>query len=459
LALQHYQAAIEELEAVRGSLNAEEHRAGFLQERWRCYPEIVELLGRLHERDPAGGYQRRALEYAERGKARSLLDELAGERGAVQAPRWPSPAPGEAWIEYALGEERSFAWLVRPPEVTMLKLPGRRALEQMVERFRAAAAHRPAGTAPAPFEPASRELYDTLLRGFAAGLKDVRRLTIIPDGTLCYLPFEALVTTPAGRPARYLIEEVSVGYAPSAGVLATLDEAAAPVSRNRLELLAYGDPVYARAAPSAQPVAAELVRRAYEAGGARFPALPNTRVELEQIGALFAPGARRLRLGAEASETAFKHEDLRRYRRIHFATHAVLDERFPKRSGIVLSLVDTGAEDGVLTVGEVLKLRLDADLVVLSACQTGLGRLQRGEGVVGLTRAFLHAGARRVVVSLWEASDTSTPDLMRGFYGAMRDGATPGQALREAKLKMLASGVPAYRHPYYWAGFVSVGLN
>jgi len=197
----------------------------------------------------------------------------------------------------------------------------------------------------------------------------------------------------------------------------------------------------------------------YAAGGIRLERLPNTGEEVRAIAGLFPSERRRTRTRAEASEASLKAENLTQVGRLHFATHAVLDERAPVRSGVVLSLVNPGQEDGILRTNEIFNLELDADLVVLSACQTGLGALVRGEGIMGLTRAFLYAGARRVVVSLWEVSDLSTTEFMKSFYQSMRSGNNPGAALRQAKLAMLRSAAPLYRHPYFWAPFVQVGAE
>jgi CHAT domain-containing protein len=146
---------------------------------------------------------------------------------------------------------------------------------------------------------------------------------------------------------------------------------------------------------------------------------------------------------------------LKQYARLHFAAHALLDERTPARSGIVLA--SSGKEDGILRTSEVSELDLDADLVVLSACQTGLGKEIRGEGINGLTRAFLQAGARRVAVSLWNVDDRGTADFMNAFYRAMQGGGSPGAGLRAAKLGFVRSASPVERHPFYWAGFVMIG--
>ena len=202
-----------------------------------------------------------------------------------------------------------------------------------------------------------------------------------------------------------------------------------------------------------------LVRGVYKGAGFRFDQLPRTRAEVRSIATLFPAADTTLRLGLEASESTLKSEALREYRRVHFATHAVLDERTPARSGIVLSLVGSGQEDGILRVNEVFDLKLNAELVVLSACQTGLGVLVRGEGMVGVTRAFLSAGASRVVVSLWEVNDQATSSLMNGFYRHLASNQSPTSALRAAKLAMLHSGQLAYRHPYFWAPFVLTGAQ
>jgi CHAT domain-containing protein len=204
----------------------------------------------------------------------------------------------------------------------------------------------------------------------------------------------------------------------------------------------------------------EIVRGVYQqTAGIQFYSLPMTRNEVLGIGQLFRPDHRKLCLGLQASEAALKQEKLTDYRRIHFATHSVIDEEVPAMSGVVLSLVNTGDEDGVLRMNKIFNLDFDADLVVLSACQTGLGKLMRGEGMVGLTRAFMYAGSPRVVVSLWQVNDMATPAFMKAFYRRLTQGDTATAALRRAKLAMLRSDIPAYHHPYFWAPFVLVGLQ
>jgi CHAT domain-containing protein len=161
-------------------------------------------------------------------------------------------------------------------------------------------------------------------------------------------------------------------------------------------------------------------------------------------------------LGSESTEGAIKGESLRRYRRLHFATHSLVDEKFPLRSAVVLLPGDGAEEDGFLEVSEISRLDLDCDLVVVSACRTGRGQLLSGEGIVGLSRTFLYAGARSVVVSLWNVSDISTSQMMKSFYQNLTSGMSNAAALHRAKLQMLSSGNET-RHPYYWSSFVMVG--
>src|SRR5271157_167669 len=526
-ALGRLRAAIEAIEAMRTQIPSPELRAGFLQENWRVYEEIVGVLSLLDQRQPGAGYGLQAFEYAERSRARSFLDLLVESRakitkgltpeqiqqqgsllGAVAAAsrvmderpspengraietaernlaqwvagirqtnpayqqlRYPDPctaleaqavaARGGAIVEYALGDRRSQAWLISGATIRMVRLAPRAEIEREVKAFRQDLERRPRGRTAAEIEGRARRLYALLVAPLDPWLKPGQRLTIVPDGILHYLPFEALVAGGAAQP-RFLIEDFTIGYAPSVTVYASLmAQGTAKPAAGRRELLAYGDPVLQPAGGSAGGTAGigELVRGVYAVRGAKFTALPAARAEVEAIGALFPPGLRRTRLGAEASEAALKREDLTAYKRLHFATHGVVDEQIPARSGLLLA-PGGPEEDGVLQLNEIFNLDLDADLVTLSACQTGLGKLVTGEGVVGLTRAFLYAGAARVAVSLWEVDDLATGRLMEAFYRQMKAGARPAEALRQAKLEMLRAEPAAWRNPYFWAPFVLVG--
>jgi CHAT domain-containing protein len=195
----------------------------------------------------------------------------------------------------------------------------------------------------------------------------------------------------------------------------------------------------------------------------RIPRLPGTRAEADQIAAL-VPGAASLRaVDFAASRTLATSEELSRYRIVHFATHALINTTHPELSGIVLSLVDEQGrpQDGFLPAHEIYNLKLSAELVVLSACQTGLGKELRGEGLVGMTQSFFYAGAPRVMVSLWAQQDRATAVLMSRFYQRLLNrpkfpqSLTPAAALRAAQLEMWRSG--RWPSPYFWAGFTLQG--
>jgi CHAT domain-containing protein len=185
--------------------------------------------------------------------------------------------------------------------------------------------------------------------------------------------------------------------------------------------------------------------------------LPFTGDEVRTIGALFPEGRSRLYLREDATEEAVLTANaLAGARFVHFATHGIVDEDHPDFSGLALSATEGGSGDGFLQVAEIFNLHLDAELVVLSACETGLGRMVRGEGLLGLTRAFLYAGASSLVVSLWSVADRSTSELMKRFYDSLvNENQSRTEALRAAKLSMLDD--PDFAHPFNWAPFILIG--
>lgn len=360
----------------------------------------------------------------------------------------------------------------------MVALPKRSVIEKQVTAYRKMITVHPKGhRAFQQHYHQARRLYKMLFRPMSQYLVRGHRLIIVPDGILYYLPFETLVKTVARSSdqaaamdlrVRYLVEDHSITYAPSAAVLGDLlakrKESVRKLGGRKRELLAYGDPVFslkqrtarARTGPEESKLG-EIVRGVYEGRGIKFPPLPSTRAEVEGITRLYPPTKSKAYLGSKATEASVKTEKLSQYKRLHFATHAIIDEAVPVRSGVVLSLVDTGDEDGILQMREIFNLELEAELVVLSACQTALGKMVRGEGIVGLTRAFMYAGAPSLAVSLWPVNDFSTAEFMKMFYQKMKAGQGNGDALRAAKLEMIHSESPAYRHPYFWAAFVLVG--
>jgi CHAT domain-containing protein/tetratricopeptide (TPR) repeat protein len=356
-------------------------------------------------------------------------------------------------LQYQLGERRSLLWVLDGQKTSMLVLPTKSTITHDVMAFHRLLANPPRAGYSEILVQWSRQLYDTLVKPAESLLTGADRLLIVPDGALYYVPFESLTSSDG----KLILEKHTISYVPSASAYVNLaqEPRPSPSRSERKELLAYANP--AIQGTSTQPAAA-VVRSIYRGGGFHFGALPNAETEVQDIAHFYPPNLRKVLIGQDATESSVKNEKLTEYRYLHFATHAFLDEQIPTRSGIVLSQVNTGEEDGILRMNEIFNLELNADLVVLSACQTGLGKLIRGEGLVGLTRAFLYAGTPRVVVSLWEVNDVATAEFMKSFYKHMNEGAAPSLALRQAKLDMHRSGPPAYRHPYFWAPFTLVGL-
>lgn len=403
--------------------------AGLSRERQaKLQKDIEEAEYKMQELrlDSEMTHSRERLVWSSLAKADTLRKQMARDQMAL--------------VEFALGENRSFGWLFTRGEVYFEILPPRKQIEKEVKHYLDVLAATPnhfyIERDLAKLRGHSKALFATLFGALSSRLEPGQRLIVVPDGLLHYLPFEALIHN-----QRYLVEDHEISYSPSASLLVQPQDSRDKADTgDRMELLAFGDPIFG---PSA---------RAFR--GFKLPRLPRTRDEVQQIARLFPPDRTRLYLGKASSEGAVKRESLRRYRRLHFATHSLIDETSPSRSAVVLTLDPD--EDGFLEVSEISELDLDCDLVVLSACQTGRGQLLSGEGILGLTRAFLHAGARAVVVSHWNVSDISTARLMEHFYRQLTTGYSNAAALRATKLQMLNSDKET-RHPYYWASFVMVG--
>jgi CHAT domain-containing protein len=386
--------------------------------------------------------------------------------------------PGTLLLEYALGEERSFLWAVEPGSVTGYELPGRARIEAAARAAYGRLRTQQQGGPEA--DAAVAELGRLLLGPVADRLRDgERRLVIVPDGALEYIPFAALPEPglppdagTAGLPPPLLVRHEVVSL-PSASVLAVQRRELAARGAAPLAVAVLADPVFSRedarvAAAAARPGPAAAPRPAAPRGSewdisdiAGLPGLarlPATRREAESIAALVPPGEALLALDFEASRETALAPGLASYRAVHFATHGVIDAREPRLSGLVLSLVgaDGQPREGFLGLPDIYNLELGADLVVLSGCETALGREVRGEGLVGLTRGFFYAGARRVMASLWRVEDRATAELMARFYRALLTaGRSPAAALRQAQLAIRAER--RWHEPYFWAPFVLQG--
>jgi CHAT domain-containing protein/tetratricopeptide (TPR) repeat protein len=477
-------ATLDLLESLRGATPLEELRISYLASRHDYYEFAIDLLMALELREPGRGFAAQAFATSERGRARGLLDVVA-ENDATNFRDRGQPAPlgvpeiqrevldpDTLLLEYALGEERSFLWVVGAHSVASYQLPGRAEIEARARRLYDLLPRSQKRGIKEQERFAAAALSDAILAP-AVGSLGRKRLLIVADGALQYIPFGALpVLSPEGRRIPLLVGH-EVVHLPSASVLARLRQQIAGRPEPPHLVAVVADPVFdrddSRLQRSLIPVASvaiagtsraesELERSAEDLGLGHFARLPQARREAEAILSLVPPGEALPALGFAASRETVLSGRLADYRIVHFATHGLLNAEHPDLSGLVLALVDERGRlrDGFLRVHEVYGLHLPADLVVLSACRTALGQEVRGEGLLGLTQGFFHAGAARVLVSLWNVNDEATAELMSRFYrGVLRRGLPPSRALREAQLSMLRE--PRWGAPYYWAGFTLQG--
>jgi CHAT domain-containing protein len=352
--------------------------------------------------------------------------------------------PSSALLEYVVLDDRTRLFLVTKSHgqvsIRTLKIAvSRKELDRNVSALADALAHRKLG-----FRSLSRRLYDLLVGPVANRLRGIRTVVIVPDGTLWQIPFEALMA-PDGR---FVIESRACLYAPSASVLREMTHRHAEEATENV-LLAIGNP----AVTAATTRSIESVYR-----DANLQPLPDAEAEVRSLRALYGKAHSRIFIGAAAREDVVK-ANMTKYRVLHFATHAIIDDRNPMYSYLVLSQGPGSGDDGRLEAWEVMRSDLHADLAVLSACETASGRVAAGEGMIGLTWAFFVAGCPSLVVSHWKVDSSSTAAEMVEFHRALLS-ARSGRfrsagALRQAKLKMLASR--KWQHPFYWSAFVLVG--
>ena len=469
-AIEYYRRAIEVIEQQRASLTTEATKIGFVGNKQQVYGRLVALL-------VASGRAAEAFDVVERSKARALVDMLAGkkdfaargpdpekarrvlaeldradtearamtvatlapETGQVRSVRAvhadiQSVAPElaslvtvstaaveelrallgaeEALIEYYYDESAFYAFVVTRDGVRAATLE-RAGLAGLLSQFRRRVEEPGSDAWRAP----ARGLYDRLIAPLEGQL-DARNLALVPHGALHYLPFAALT----GADDRPLIERYGLRVLPSASVLKFMRPA---VARSNAQLLVFGNP----------DLGDPKLDLAFAEGEARA------------LAGMHADS--RLLVRGDATETNFK-KAAAAFPRIHLATHGRFQAESPLDSGLMLAR--DGENDGLLRVSELYSMDLDAELVTLSACETGLGKINNGDDVVGLTRGFLYAGARSIVASLWSVEDRATAELMKAFYEGLQ-GAGKRDALRQAQLKTRA----AFPHPFFWAAFQLVG--
>ena len=406
-------------------------------------------------------------------------------------------------LEFELGDERSYLWTITRDGVLSYQLPPKAEIETQARRvYESLTARQPApgltiGQQRAREVAADMQyskqagILSNMLLAPAAKQFGTKRLLFVADGALQYLPFavlptpaiQATETTTAPRP---LILDHEIVSLPSASVLAVLRRELAdrkpatkavavladPVfetndARVKLKLASatnsghpQNQPAQAGVAPPAPTLTLERALRSVRGDdeSVKLRRLLFSRDEAEAILSLTSNQSNLEALDFRANRKLAMSDELSQYRIVHFSTHGLLDSRRPELSGLVLSLVDeTGRpQDGFLRLSDIFTLRLNADLVVLSACQTGLGKEVRGEGLIGLVRGFMYAGAPRVMASMWEVDDAATTELMKRFYrGVLQQKLTPAAALRAAQIEMLRKS--HWQSPYYWGAFVLEG--
>jgi len=367
-------------------------------------------------------------------------------------------------LEFSLGEERSFLWAVDQGSVTGFELPPRVRIEALAREVYSRLS---VITSRDERRDEAALALSRILLGPVAGRLARKRLIVAADGALQYIPF-AMLPDPGASGDKASVpllaghEVVNVASASAVALQRKLGRR--PPEKEAVAVLA--DPVFdpedprvgGQVARSSSAVATAVSTARTRSGAGSFLRLPWTRREAQAIVAAAPAGRSLLALDFRASRQTALSPELSRYRIVHFATHGVIDARTPALSGLMLSRVGEQGRpvEGFLGLDDIYNLHLDADLVVLSGCETALGKEVRGEGLVGLTQGLFYSGARRVAASLWRVEDQATAELMSRFYrGLLREGRPPAAALREAQLAIRSD--KRWRSPYYWSGFVLQG--
>ena len=390
--------------------------------------------------------------------------------------------PDTVLLEYLLGEKQSYLWVVSQTSVKTYQLPERKNIELVARRVYDALSANPAaetsGTASAQstIDESAQALSQMILAPAAAELGG-KRLLVVSDGILQYIPLGVLPLAPAASESQAapapLVTTNEILYLPSISAIPVLRKDSDHRKLASKKLAVFADPVFTstdnrlkkelartKKNPPEQVAASASAHQGLRdfPGDTSLGRLSFSRQEAIDITTGLSPKDFKLALDFETSRDTALHLPFHDYQVIHFATHGLLNSQNPELSGIVLSLVnDQGADvDGFLRVADLINLKIPVELVVLSACRTGLGKEVRGEGLVGLTRAFMYAGASRVVASLWKVDDKATAVFMKEFYRAMfQEHQRPAAALRTAQLALMKN--PRFRSPFYWAAFTLQG--
>ena len=428
-----YQTALKTFETARSELQHIDSRLPFLTNASRIYDDYIHFL-------VARGKTTEALQVADFSRARTLSEGLGLlPKGTSFAPELLDPQQisrraGGTVFFYWLGEEQSYLWAITSQKLGLFRLPPAAEIKARVERYRKAIIDQRESSPTASDDGAA--LYRMLVepaKGFlpkdlsSQNLAKNGKVFIVPDGNLNSLNFETLLVSEPNQ-QHYWIEDVTLS---SASSLRMLQAFHAAHSKGAGNLLLFGDAI----APNED-----------------FPRLPKASIEMESIKKHFPPGQEQVFSRDHASPPAYLASKPERFSYIHFVAHGTASRLSPLDSAIVLSRVNAEADSFKLYARDIIRHPLRAELVTVSTCRSAGERAYSGEGLVGLSWAFVRAGAHNVIGALWDVSDASTPQLMDELYGELKKGNTPDAALRNAKLTLLHSGA-SFRKPFYWAPF------
>ena len=413
-----FRSAIADIAGRQTGLTKDDYKISYLSSLVRFYRSYVDFL--VQRGEPG-----RALEVVESSRARILTERVAYARAqssfSTSQLQNLARSSHRILLSYWLAPKQSYVWAITPANIQMFTLPPEKEIRGLVEGYRTVIEDL---TDPVESQnPSGVRLSKMLLGPIRQIARPGSHVVIVPDGALHSLNF---ATLPApGDPGKYWIEDVTVSVAPSLGLLLN----ARPATKARqASLLAMGDP---------------------DSAAEEFPRLPNARKEIDTIAALFSNSNKTVYEGAESQPSTYLRADPARFSFIHFAAHATANRASPLDSALILS---RNGNIYALTAREIMKVPLNASLVTLSSCRSAGARAYSGEGLVGLTWAFLQAGARNVIAGLWDVDDESTSRLMSRLYSDLTRGVSPEDALRSAQLSLLHAAYP-YKKPYYWGPF------
>jgi CHAT domain-containing protein len=417
-----YRLALTTFESARDAVRHESSQLSFLTNAAGIYNDYVHFLVKQKRPDEA-------LRWADYSRARTLAQGLGllSQKAAKEPPALNARAiarrAGGNILFYWLGDKASYLWAISPQNIECFQLPPGTDIEAAAQRYRRAL------TGPNDMletgNPDGRWLYATLLEPAKSFLPDGARIFIIPDGALNNQNFETLIVS--DPKLHYWIEDQTVVNASSLRVLAA---SAAAQKRQLRNLLLVGNSI---------------------APNERYPELPKAAAQMESVAAHFQPGQRMILARERATPAGYLQNNPEQFSYIHFVAHGTASRLSPLDSAIVLSKSGDQSESFKLYARDIIRHPLHADLVTISSCYGAGERAYSGEGLVGLSWAFLRAGAHNVIAALWEATDASTEQLMAAFYEELEKGASPDAALRNAKLSLLRSR--GFRNPFYWAPF------